>query len=99
MRIVALFSLTTGAILALAKGALTVHERTLFHGLWRWLEPGDVALADSGFCSYADFFWLLRRGVDCVMANHGRRPIAPLSRWRVFCLRVGPSALDGLMRR
>ncbi|HQK76666.1 MAG TPA: IS4 family transposase, partial [Candidatus Hydrogenedentes bacterium] len=34
MRIVAGFSLATGAVLEVAKGALTVSERTLFRSLW-----------------------------------------------------------------
>lgn len=73
MRIVALFSLATGALLRLAHGSLRVAERTLFHQLWEWLEPGDVVLADRGFTSFADFFLLLQRGVDSVMRNHHRR--------------------------
>ena len=70
MRIVGIFSLATGALLDLAKGALRVHERTLFHQLWDLLEPGDVVLADCGFCTYADFYCLAQRGVDAVMGNH-----------------------------
>ncbi|MBM4033377.1 MAG: IS4 family transposase [Planctomycetes bacterium] len=75
MRIVAIFSLATGALLDLAKGALRVHERTLFRKLWHLLEPGDVLLADCGFPSYADFYCLSQRGVDCVMGNHPRRSV------------------------
>ena len=75
MRIVAAFSLATGAVIDVAKGALTVSERILFHRLWPLLEPGDVALADCGFCSYADFYFLGQRGVDCVMRNHHRRTV------------------------
>jgi hypothetical protein len=75
MRIVALFSLATGVILGLAKAALGVGERTLFRRLWDLLEPGDVVLADRGFCSYADFYCLAQRGVDSVMRNHARRSV------------------------
>ena len=73
MRIVGLFSLGTGIWRALTAGALTVAERTLFHALWEQLQPGDIALADTGFSSYADYVLLERRGVDCVMLNHQRR--------------------------
>lgn len=73
MRIVVLFSLGTGAVLAYARGALAVHERTLFHEVWDQLEREDVVLADRGFCSYADFYVLGQRGVDCVMRKHQRR--------------------------
>jgi hypothetical protein len=82
IRIVAFFSLFTGAILAFAKAALLTHERTLFRSLWDILQPGDVILADCGFCSYADFFLLSQRRVDCVMRNHPRRNVGirPLKR-------------------
>lgn len=75
MRIVAIFSLASGTLLELAKGNLHDHERTLFRKLWRSLKPGDVALADRGFCGYADFFQLAKRGVDCVMRKHQRRSV------------------------
>lgn len=75
MRIVAVFSLGTGVLLDLAKGALSVHERTLFRQVWDLFEPGDVVLADCGFCSYADFYFLGQRQVDCVMRNHQRRKV------------------------
>lgn len=73
MRIVGVFSLATGVLLDVAKSALSVDERTLFRTLWDVFEPGDVALADCGFCSFADFFYLKQRGVDPVMRNHQRR--------------------------
>jgi hypothetical protein len=73
MRIVALFSLGGGLLLELAKSALDVHERTLFHQLWDSLMAGDVVLGDTGFCSYADFYYLLQHGVDSVMRNHQAR--------------------------
>ena len=75
MRIVAIFSLASGALIALAKGALHDNERTLFRQLWKFLRPGDVALADRGFCSYADFFLLAKRGVDSVMRKHQHRTV------------------------
>ena len=37
-----------------AREALSVHERDLFRSLWHLFEPRDVALADRGFCSFAD---------------------------------------------
>jgi hypothetical protein len=44
-----------------------VHERTLWRRLWEFLNPGDIALGDRGFCGFADFYMLLQRGVDSVM--------------------------------
>lgn len=73
MRFVALFSLATGALLGTAHGALQDHERTLWRRLWDLLAPGDIALADRGFCSFADYALLLRRGVDSLMRLQGQR--------------------------
>jgi hypothetical protein len=73
MKLVVAFSLATGAILGFVKGTLHDAERALFKGLWDLFEPGDVVLADSAFCSYADFYFLSQRHIDCVMANHHRR--------------------------
>jgi len=75
MKVVGLFSLATGALLGLAKGRLETSERPLFRRLWPLLDPGDVVLADRGFCGYAEFYWLLRQGVDSVMRNHQRRTV------------------------
>ena len=73
MKVVAVFSLATGVITDLVKGTLHCAERTLFRRLWDNFEEGEVILADCGFCSYADYYFLKQRKVDCVMANHQRR--------------------------
>ena len=78
MRIVAVFSLATGALLEMARGALAVHERTLYRSLWDHFAPGDIALNDRGFAGYADFHHLKERGVDSVSRNHQRRKKAEL---------------------
>lgn len=75
MRVTALFCLATGVLIDLAKGPLRVGERAQFRSLWPLLEAGDVVLADRGFCGYAEFWFLLRRGVQCVMRNHQRRTV------------------------
>jgi hypothetical protein len=76
MRIVGIFSLATGALLEVARGALAVHERTLFRSLWDSFAPGDVSLNDCGFVGYADFHCLKERGVDSVSRNHQGRKYA-----------------------
>lgn len=83
MKIVALFSLGTGVMLGIAKGAKTLSERFLFRTLWNLLDPGDVVLADRGFCDYASVFLLARRGIDCVMRNHHRRTVGLSQRKRL----------------
>ena len=88
MRVVAVFCLGTGVLISLAKGSLHVGERALFRSLWDLLDPGDVVLADRGFCGYAEFYFLLRRGVDCVMRNHQRRTVG-----RTVLKRLAPGRL------
>lgn len=73
MRLVVSFCLTTGILLSSRKASLNVHERTIWHDMWRDYEKGDVVLADCGFCGFADYFLLGQKGVDCVMRLHQRR--------------------------
>lgn len=75
MRLVVLFSLSSGAALCWTWGSLRVAERTLWRRLWRRLEPGDIVLGDRGFCDMAGLWLLGRRGVDCVMRLHQRRSV------------------------
>lgn len=75
MRIAAVFSLATGVLLRCAYGSRYVSERALFRQLWDCLQQGDVLLADRGFCGFAEFFFLLQRGIDPVMRLHQRRSV------------------------
>jgi len=72
-RIVGIFSLLTGALVDLAIDVLRVAETTLVRRIGGALHAGDVALADRGFCSYADIALLRRRGVDSVFRLHQSR--------------------------
>ena len=83
MRLVVVFSLATGGILAFAKGMLKTSERALFRSLWPLLEPLDVVLADRGFCSYAECYQLQQRGVDYVMRKHQRRTVGITNKKRL----------------
>ncbi len=78
MRIVAVFSLATGAMLDLATGSLRTGENKLMQSLWSLLKPRDVLLSDRGFSSYAELYLLSRRGVDCVSRRHQRRKPSPV---------------------
>ena len=73
MRVVAIFSLAAGTLTDFVFGPLAVHERTLFRVLWRSLRKGDILLGDRGFGSFAEFFLLAQKGVDCVMRKNARR--------------------------
>ena len=75
MRIAAIFSLATGVLLRCAYGSRYVSERTLFRQLWDHLKSDDVVLADRGFCGFAEFFFLLQRGIDSVMRLHKARTV------------------------
>jgi hypothetical protein len=52
MRIVVLFSLLSGAIVALAQGSLAVSELSLLSSLLGQLNAGDILLGDRGFGNY-----------------------------------------------
>ena len=73
MKLVGLFSLSSGALLESARGNLHVHESLLFRELWKKLQRGDVLLGDRGFCSYGAMASLAQHGVDSVMRLHQKR--------------------------
>jgi hypothetical protein len=75
MKLVGLFSLSSGALLEEATGNKLVHESLLFRQLWDRLDSGDVLLEDRGFCSYGAMAALQLRGVDTVARLHQRRKV------------------------
>jgi len=70
MRVLAVFSLSTGVWRHVRVSPLSIGERTLFRSMWDQFAAQDIALCDTGFCGYTEFVLLKRRGVDCVMHNH-----------------------------
>jgi hypothetical protein len=58
LRFVVLFSLLSGAIIALAEGAWDVSELALLHQLAAQLTSGDILLGDRGFGNYPVIAWL-----------------------------------------
>lgn len=64
IKLTALMSLASGAILAVAKGNKHIHELRLFRKLWNLLKPGDVVLGDDSFSDYATLASLPQRKVD-----------------------------------
>lgn len=64
LRLVVLMSLLSGAILAVAQGALNIGELTLLHGLQSHLVAGDIVLGDRGFGSFPVIAWL-KYGLSC----------------------------------
>jgi hypothetical protein len=73
LKLVGVFSLATGALLGYAKGNQHQHELALLEALLELFQPGDLALADRGFCSFVLVARLLLRGVGSVMRLHQAR--------------------------
>lgn len=73
MRIVALFSLHTGAWLNTGYDSLKVHESMIWKRMIKQLDTGDVILADRAYCSFATYHQLMELNVDSVMRLHQRR--------------------------
>lgn len=73
IRMVALLSLATGMLTAWATGTWLTHEVGLFQMLWDGLLPGDVLLADRGFCNWALLAQCLQRNLHAVFRVKGIR--------------------------
>ena len=74
LKLVGVFSLSTGALLDYAKGNKHQHELTLLQKLLGQFKAGDLALADRGFCTYTLLALLLGRGVHSLLRLHQARP-------------------------
>jgi hypothetical protein len=69
----ALFDLTTGMLLRSAAAPLRSHEMSRAATISRALEPGDIALGDRGFCSYAHLALLVGRRLHGVFRIHQKQ--------------------------
>ncbi len=65
-KIGALFSLATGAAVALVINRKNTHDIQLARQIYQFLNPGDVLLGDCAFCSYADLFFIQKHACDAV---------------------------------
>ena len=72
--LVGVFSLATGVLLDYAKGNQHQSELRLLKRLLDQFKPGDLAVADRGFCSYVLLALLLSRKVLSVFRLHQARP-------------------------
>jgi hypothetical protein len=78
LRLVALLSLSCGAVLDVAMGAYAgkqTGETALLRQLLNNLRPGDVLLADAIFANYWTIGRLSGRGVDVVSHHDGKRKV------------------------
>jgi hypothetical protein len=73
IRLVALFSLASGALLGFATGNYLQSELALAAQLWTLLEPGDVLLTDRYFGCYRVIALVLGRQADLVCRLHASR--------------------------
>jgi hypothetical protein len=75
-RLVAVISLTTGAVRELVLGPYKgkeTGEPALFRTLWDRMKAGEIALGDRCFASYFGIAPLVERGVDGLFRMHQRR--------------------------
>jgi len=73
MKIVGIFSLSTGALLDYARGNKHQHELRLLHRLLDFFRPGDLVLADRGFSCYTLLALLWRKKVPALLRLHHAR--------------------------
>lgn len=74
LKIVGIFSLASGALLDYATGNKHQSEPALLQQLCHRLTPGDLALADRGFCSYVLLALLGLRQVASLFRLHAAKP-------------------------
>jgi Transposase DDE domain len=75
MKLVVLFSLSSGAILNVMLASLRHHDLRLLRGLWEQLKKGDILLGDRAFGEYTTLAGLPAQGVDVVARLHSRRKV------------------------
>lgn len=68
-----IFSLATGAAIALCIDVLNTHDIKLARRLYSFLKPNDVLLGDRAFCAYADIIAITKLGCDAVFRKHSSR--------------------------
>ncbi len=67
------FSLVTGAAIALCIDVLNTHDIKLARRLYSFLKPNDVLLGHRAFCAYADMFTIKKLNCDAVFHKHQSR--------------------------
>lgn len=86
VKLVALFSMASGALLEWVEGTWRQQDAALWRALWHMLAPGDVIVCDRGFCSFAALAALSARGVHMVVRLHQGRTVPHFAKGR--CERV-----------
>ena len=68
-----MFCLATGRLVRFALGTIKDHELVLARQIIGWIEAGEVALVDRGFCAWGYIALLQRKGVDVVARLNAQR--------------------------
>ena len=74
-KLVAIFSLTTGALIEAITDVWSAYEPVLFRRISHCLQSGDVFVADRIYCTYADIALLLNQLVDSALRLHSARKV------------------------
>jgi hypothetical protein len=75
MRIIGIFSLSSGVLLDYQKGNKHQSELALLYKLLDHFKPRDLVIADRGFCNFVLIAVLLLRGVGSVFRLHQSRHV------------------------
>ena len=73
--LLALFDAHTGLLVDVLASSWRLHDLVRVGELHPHLQPGDLLLADRGFCSFAHLALLIQRGVQAVIRVHGQRRV------------------------
>jgi hypothetical protein len=82
-----LFHAGTGMLLRVLTAPLRTHDMAQASQLHDELQPGDVVLADRGFCSYAHLALLIQAGLHAVFRLHQKQLVS----FRIGRMHVPPS--------
>ena len=74
-KMVALFSLCTGALTEAILDVWSTYEPVLLRRISAALRPGDVLVGDRIYCTYVDLFLLKTRAVDALFGLHAARKV------------------------
>ncbi len=74
-KMVALFSLSTGALTEAILDVWSAYEPALLRRISGALRPGDVLVGDRIYCTYVDLFLLKTRAVDALFGLHAARKV------------------------
>ena len=69
-----IFSLATGAAIAICIDVLNTHDIKLARILYKFLNPLDILLGDRAFCAYADLVAIKKLDCDALFRKHQARP-------------------------